>query len=555
VLAGIGLLAAGPALRACQTPSTKSRSAATQTARTASVTTPPVVSVYGRPGSFGQLSGRTALPSGQAVTTVGVPSWGFGAGQSAYMSAVTSDGVVVMATTPYTDNQLQPTARDMELGVFDPTSTKFTRVQIPTTAGYSSVTEPGGSYGGADIGDVQVVGSGSQERVIFASAVPYHGWDIARYGQFPSIGALGPSSNGWTVAAGFSETADQLAATAPSVSGVVLTGNAFGQPYHDGRGLCEIALLPASGHLVVTQYFGPSLSDQQGGLLVIDAAGNLKASWRYPQVTHAGRSIRCLVREVESDPSSSFGDERFVVVCDSFDNVTNESLPFPVQEFSYDARNGTVRPTSVPVQCSSDGSRVESTKFGVDGTLYVARTKPDGMTADRMAVYRKGALAAAAPPVSGWASTKWGTVVGPAQFVDGTQSTGLQRSLALDPATGAILVAGISGLLVAVVGGAGSARVTATVDMGLDFLTDRNSHMIGIRKGAVDVTRRLLWLPIPQLSTTSTYPAASYPALDQWLYCFRLDTLLGPTIAEKARSRPWGVTPPAQPDRSARLRW
>lgn len=550
VLAGIGLLAAGPALRACRTPVAK-----TAPARSAAVTTRPVVSVYGRPGSFGQLATRTSLPTGQTVTTVGVPSWGFGPGQSAYMSAVTSDGSVVMATTPYTDNQLCPTGNDMELGVFDPTDARFSRIVVPTTAGLTAVTEPGSAYGGGDIGDVQVVGSGSHERVVFVSAAPYHGWDIARFGQLPSLGALGPGPSGWSLNAGYTMTGDQLAATAPGVSGVVVNGNAFGQTYGDGRGLCEIALLPASGHLVVSQYFGPSMSDQQGGLLVLDAAGNLEASWHYPQATYRGRSVRCLVREVESDPTGTYGDERFVIVCDTFDAVTNATIPFPVQEFSYDARTGTISPTSAPVQCSSDGSRVETTKFGMDGTLYVARTKPDGLTADRMAVYGKGALAAAAPAGSGWATSRWGTVVTPAQFVEGTQNTGLQRSLALDPVSQAILIAGVSGVLVAVQGGPGRARATASVDMGLQFLVDRTSHMVGIRKGAVDAARRLLWLPVPQLTMATSYPQTSYPILDQWLYCFRLDALLGSTAADKARSTSWGETSPAKRNSSARLHW
>jgi hypothetical protein len=516
----------------------------------------PVVSVYGRPNSFGQLAGKATLPGGQSVSTVSVPSWGFGPGQAAYMSAVTSDGVVVMATTPYTDNQLCPTSSDMELGVFDPSAARFSRVVVPTTAGATAVNAPGSSYGGGDIGDVQVVGSGGSERVVFVSAAPYHGWDISRFGQLPSLGALGRGAGGWSLNAGYSMTGDQLAATTSTVSGVISTGNGFGQTYRDARGLCEIALLPASGHVVVSQYFGPSMEDQQGGLLVFDASGNLKASWHYPQATYHGRSVRCLVREVESDPSGRYGDERFVIVCDTFDAVTNATVPFPVQEFSYDAGTGTITPTSAPVQCSTDGSRVETTKFGLDGTLYVARTKPDGLTADRMAVYAKGALASAAPAGTGWATSRWGAVVTPAQFVNGTQNTGLQRSLALDPVSKAILVAGVSGVLVAVQGGPGQARVTASVDMGLDFLADRNTHMIGIRKGAVDAARRLLWLPVPQLTTATSYPNASYPALDQWLYCFRLDALLGPTDgSDRSGTNGWGVPPSSRPPDDSRLRW
>ena len=151
--------------------------------------------------------------------------------------------------------------------------------------------------------------------------------------------------------------------------------NAYGQTLTNGRGLCELALLPASGHVVVTQYFGPSMNNQQGGLLVVDAQGNVKASWQYPTATYRGRPVKCLVREVESDPTGKVGDERFSIICDTFD-ANNNPVPFPCRS-SPTTRAGprSVR-VSGAVQASADGSRMETAKYGNDGTLYVARTRP-----------------------------------------------------------------------------------------------------------------------------------------------------------------------------------
>ncbi len=506
-LLGASLIAAVPAIDAC------------------TLAKPgPLMSLYGRGGSFGGLNGRTKLLGGQSFATVAVNNWAFGAGQAAYMSAVTSAGAVVIATTPYTDNQMQPTATTMELGCLLPGTRQFQRIVVPSTTGKTSLVGYGSSYGGGDIGDVQVVGSGASERVLFSSVVPYHGWNTQTDGQLPSLGALAPTSGGSVrLDTGLDRTAAQLASSGVNVA-LPRMANAYGQTLTGGRGLCEMALLPASGHVVVTQYFGPSLNNQQGGILVVDAQGNVKASWQYPAATYHGRPVKCLVREAESDPTGVLGDERFSIICDTFD-ANNNPVPFPVQEFSYDARRATIRPMTGAVQASADGSRMETAKYGKDGTLYVARTKPDGLTADRIAVYRKGRLASVAPATSTWSTVGWNGYVPPDQLIRGSDTTGLVRSLALDPHTGALIVTGLNGVLLAVRGAVGRAAVTASFDIGLNQLVDRNRYNVGIRKGAVDAARRALWIPVPQLDMTG-YPAGSYPRLDQWVYRVDLKQLL-----------------------------
>ncbi len=507
---GASAIAAVPLIQACELPGFG-----------------PTVEIFGRPGSFGALAGHNKVPTGQSFAVAPVPNWGFGPGQSAYMSAVTRDGTVVMATTPYTDNQLQPTGTTMEVGYLQPARRNFGRVVIPTSKGARAVAGQGSRYGGADIGDLQVVGSGSAERVMFCSAAPYHGWKVSQHGQFPSFGSLSRTSGGgFTVSQRL--TADQMARQTRATAMMPAYQNAYGESVHNSRGLCEMALLPRSGHIVVSQYFGDS-SIYEGGLVVIDAAGHVKATFQYPAVRYRGVSIRCGVREVESDPSSKYGDERFVIVCDAVD-PNNRVVRFPVQEFSYNARNGTIRPTSLPVQASADSSRMETAKYGLDGTLYVARTRADGLVADRVAVYRKGALASRAPVHAGWATNAFNTVVRPDQFVAGTQATTLVRSIAVDPVTGAILTTGMSGTMQALTGRVGQVRVHAQINFGLDYLTNRSTHTIGVRKGSVDAVRRALWVPIPQLTTAAadrSYPWGSVPRLDQWLVRVDLSRVLG----------------------------
>ena len=484
-----------------------------------------MVQLYGRNGSFGSLAPSKRLPSGQSFSTVPVSGWGFSTGHSAYMTAVTGSGCVVIGTTPYTDNQLQPTASTMELGYLVPGTRRFNRVTVPSTLGKATLSAPGSRYGGGDIGDVLVVGSGARERVLFCSAAPYHGWNPRSEGLLPSFGALQPtSSGGVTLDAAMSRTANQMAAGTNTMR-MPLMDVGGGQTIANSRGLNEMAQLPASGDIVITQYFGPSMQNQQGGILVMDSSGRVKASWQYPAATFRGWSIKCLVREVDTDPTGVIGDERFVIICDAF-YPSEQPAPFPAQEFSYNARTGTIRPVSVPFQASGDGSRMETAKYGVDGSLFVARTKTDGLSAADVAVYRKGRLALVAPAGPNWATTAWSRVVAPDQFVSGTQGTGLVRSIALDPISGSILVTGLSGQLLASRGTAGRARVAASLDLGLNNLVDRYTRNVGVRKGAVDAARRALWLPVPQLSTAS-YPSASYPNLDQWLYRVDLHQFVG----------------------------
>ncbi|WP_239332115.1 hypothetical protein [Frankia sp. CiP3] len=485
--------------------------------------------LFGAPGSFGDRAGDTQL------ATVGVAGWGFGPGQAAYMSTVTSDGTVFTATTPFSDNQAQPTGTGMELAVFEPASVSFTRLVIPSSTGRTELPRAETRFrgvGGADVADVAVIGAGPDERVMFVSAMPYFGWDTAVYGELPTLGQIRRPARGgsWRYDPAHSWTTDQLAATAPpETSGRAFPREAGGEP-RSPRGPAAISKLPGSGHLVIAQYFGAgSLGTEQGALLVVDSTGRVRASWQYPETHVFGIPVVVSPREVVADPTSRAGDERFVLISDCR-TADNRVVSFPIQEFSYAAGTGSraagrITPRSLPVRAAADNSRMETACFDGNGTLYVARTRADGLRAATLAVYPKigseRGLVSRTPTVDGWPAQSWGALNPPEYFVAGTGEGGLIRSIVLDPASGAIVLAGLDGT-VQVIRPSGQGRhmtfvVGRPVDIGLRGLRGPSTRYIGVRRGAVDAHRGVMWLPVNQLVLDAIpWPYPPFK-LDQWL--------------------------------------
>jgi hypothetical protein len=451
------------------------------------------------------------------------------------MSAVTSDGTVFTATTPFSDNQAQPTGTSMELAVFEPGPGRFTRLVVPSTTGRTELprAEPGfRGVGGADVADVIVIGSGHEERVVFVSAVSYFGWDTAVYGQLPVLGQVCRPTRGrpWRYDPTRSWTTDQLAATAPpGVSATAFPHEGRSEPRWS-RGPAAISRLPVSGHLVVAQYFGAeSLGTDQGALLVVDTAGRVRASWQYPEIRVFGVPVVVNPREVVVDPTSGAGDERFVLISDCR-TADNQVVSFPVQEFSYVAGTGRraagkIIPRSIPVRAAADNSRMETACFDANGTLYVARTRADGLHAAALAVYPKigseRGLVSRTPAVDGWPMRSWGALNPPEYFVPGTDAGGLVRSIVLDPDSGAVIFAGLDGTVQAVRPSGQGRNMTFAVgrpvDIGLSGLRGSSIRYVGVRRGAVDAHRRVMWLPVNQLVLDAIpWPYPPFK-LDQWL--------------------------------------
>ncbi|MBX6389259.1 MAG: hypothetical protein IRZ08_09725 [Frankia sp.] len=491
-----------------------------------------LLSVFGAPGTF------AGLARSGTVATVDVPGFGFGPGHAAFMSTATDDGTVFIGTTPFTDDPIMPTASTMEVGAFYPGTGHFDRIMIPSSAGHTSVPSPNPAHlgvGGADVADLVVLmDPDGGQRVLFVSAMPYHGWDTRANGQFPSIGQLRRDGAGiWRYEPDGALTGDDLAGLAPPAAAGQAFPAAGPTVPRSARAPVSIVRLPRSGHLVIAQYFGTPGGTRSGALLVLGLDGRTRAWWQYPATTPLGTPTVVNPREVVADPTSEPDDERFVLISDCFtaDGVT---LPFPVQEFSYSASTGQIVPRSAPVRATQDGTRMESACFDHAGNLYVARTRSDGLRADAMAVYakigRERSLVTRAPATPGWPDL-FGIECRPDYFLAETARGGLVRSFTADPVTGAILLAGLEGLLQVVrASGSGEAMTfsTTAIELGLDHLRGPASRYIGVRRAAIDGPRRLMWLPVNQMVLDAIpWP---YPPfrLDQWLFRIDLDMLLRP---------------------------
>lgn len=492
------------------------------------------VRLFGAAGSFVGFAGRSHLPSGESVATVPVPGWRFGAGQAAFGCAVVQDGSVIVGTTPFSDNPLQPTGADMELGVLRPDAPAFRGITVPSTRGNTILPgNTGGGVGGGDVSAVVPLPGGSPARVMFISTAPYHGWDVSSYGELPSIGQLVRTDTGWKYDDDRSRTAQDLAAESPATIADAAFPLRDGGP-RDNQGTTDAIVLPRSGHVIVAQYFG-SGSNESGGLLALDPrSGRVLGFWKHPSIQVFGQQVICHPRQLAADPSSKRGDERFTVVYDTFDPAGG-TVPFPIQEFSYRSDTGVIQPVSTAVRAAQDGTRMELAQFLTDGTLVVARTTQDGSSAATMAVYDKSSgersLARYPPVPSGTdgGDSAWGATCPPDMLVAGTDRGGLVRSLSVDQKTGRVLLGGLNGLVQSVHRkGSGKHRHWQTgkvVNLGLDLLRTPQRYPIGLRQGAIDDKRRLLWLPCNQLTLgVVPYPVPPFP-LDQWIYAVSLDDL------------------------------
>ena len=471
--------------------------------------------------------------AGVAINTVDVNNWRFGPGQSAFICVLARDGSVLIGTTPFTDNPLQPTAADMEIGVLEPDTTDFHLIIVPSSTGHDVLPGIGtAGVGGGDVANL-VQPSGSSREALFVSTAPYHGWAINPYGELPSLGRLNRTKDGWRYEPEGSLTGAELAARSSASDARTFFPDQSGSP-RSSRGMSDIVVLPRSGHLIIAQYFG-SATEQSGAFVAFDPkSGRVVGGWQIPPVTVYGNPVICHPRQLSVDPTSVEGDERFVAVFDTFDNQ-GATVAFPLQEFSYRHASGTIEPVSTAVRAAQDGSRMELAQFLPDGTLVVARTKPDGLSAATLVAYRKSggerSLADHPPQYVSGVDTVWGETCVPDEVVADTDRGGLVRSLSVDPANSNVLVGGLNGILATVAtkarGGKKAWRVSARLDLGLKLLRTPQRYAIGIRQGTVDLRRRVLWLPCNQL-TLGQLPWPVPPvALDQWVYAIALDTTAG----------------------------
>lgn len=449
----------------------------------------PPVTVFGRAGSFG-----TAIGSA-------VAGWGFLPGQSAYFAAVDSLGRVFIADEPQTDNQADPTATTMAISVFDPSAARFTNLVVPTSTGAQSATAANG-VGGADVGDIHVIGG---ERLAVLSSAPYNGWNAVQLGVYPTYATVGLRTS--SLASSF--TGAQLRAASTAGAGVCNRAlpTSFG-PVADCGGLAEFAVLPKSGFLAVSRFW-------DNGVVILDPTGRIVAALDYP----AG--IDAHAREVDADPTSKAGDERFLVI---FDTFGTPQPPFVAQEFRWTGK--VIEPVTVPFTTGGTSHGVamgtETAVYDHDGNLWIAEARSRTLDGGRLVRYSRSSgltkLRSACAAIPGDVAKGWGTACAPDLTTDVTTGHALVRSLTDDAARHRVVAVTMDGTVATAAGTGG--RVVLRLP--LDALVDRTRFWIGPRKGATDPTRSWLWVPIQQTRTSAC--AGCAPAvLDQWLV--RIDLL------------------------------
>ena len=517
---------------------------ATPTATPTPNPTPNAI-LYGSSGTFGSLASASALPTGQTLQAVSVTNWGFNPGESEFFSALAPDGEIVLGTNPQTDNEVYPTADQMNLGVFDPVANTFRNIVIPTSNGTIHATNPFQSVGGASVDGLITAIIGGQPKIVFTSSVPYDGWDVSKNGEFPVLGYLDMPSGGIQYDQALSLTADQIASnSALGATACPSSNNLFNQQVASCHGFAEMEQLPLSQNFVITQYF-PLSGTHSGGIVVMNPQGAVLARYQYPDISDGqGGYLSVRPREVDVDPTSTGNLEYFAIIFD-VSTSTGSQANFPLQEFAFDRTTNQIIPISAPIlsggtNSSGQSYRFETAKYDSLGNLWATQAVTNSLAGGPIVVYANNsgvrtALEQTCGVPSGWSGANWGQICTPDQTASNTGTYGQTRSFTEDPQTHTMFAATIGNSLMRVKqSGSGASLILTTlpaINMNLDALRAISSGYIGVRKGVVDPVTRSFYIPVVQVyspSVCSTWPSTTpCPAqtLNQWLYRFDLNAL------------------------------
>jgi len=505
-----------------------------------------VITVTGSAGSFGTLGATTPTdvnaPQSVSVSTSSPASWGFGAGESAWFTTLTNEHELAIANLPQSGNPLEPTADHMAVSMWNPAATPpFVNFVIPTSTGMTTALQKGSTLvGGADVEDVQDIPArfARPERIAFTSAAPYWNWDPLVVGEYPTLGFLKRTTKGWQYDQATSKTAEQIAAstrnTALADSACPVSGS-----IRDCKGFTEIALLPVSNDLVVTQYF-PNSGLTSGGIVVLSPTGALLARYQYPQVSAPGNSTQLSIapREVKSDPTGTRGNERFVVIFDTY-SPTKAPLPFAAQEFVFNSRTKQITPGTIAFRSDQTGNYAFSTSlYDSSGNLWLAQHVSGALNAGPLLRYTRAELNTCAPGTN-W-TQNYGQTCAPHDNIAESKNLGDSTSLDEDTATHDILNTTLAGYLQVIAPSGSTYQQKLVINLGLGVLVNRFKLLIGPHKGTVDATNRLYYIPIQEMQNdvsnnssacgyghTPATPPCPPPLLNQWLYTVDLFQLLG----------------------------
>lgn len=284
------------------------------------------VTLWQRPGSGFQTDGL--MSTGQTFRVINRDSFVFGGGQSAWFPAVMSDGKVIIPGQPFTATSFEPTSNHMEYEVFDPFTQILSSYNIPTSTGIITTVSPSFTYqGGADIEDSQQIFLASGEEIcVMVAGRPYNNWRVSTTGYYPAITVLKKAAGSWVYDPVRSKTSLDMFNSNPTDAATNSswpTGtNTFSETFYSARNMAEMtAPFPHSNCFAVTKYDDKTGSGQQSGVLTIIDPETMavQVSFLLPNCSDSeGSPLGSHCREVQSDPSSSLDDERFILLCDQF---------------------------------------------------------------------------------------------------------------------------------------------------------------------------------------------------------------------------------------------
>lgn len=329
------------------------------------------------------------------MVRITVPGWAFPAGRQAHRAVVTADGTVLMAGR---DNGSViamppvPTSGEMVVGAYDPRANQFTMIPMRTSTGKERVVDTAGRPAGPTVSDLERIRDGA--AVAFVAESMPSAETAESEGLWPAFGILTAVDGAWQVATG-SGWANQWTHADLPRSGLAETTTG------------EIASLP-SGDLIVTQRHAAPDDRRNGALLALrvtgpDAAGRfavrVMGRYTYPTVrnpaTGSADVLRISPTAIQADPTGTPGDERFAVtlVAESEETGLN---PVVLQEFSYDAGTGRIRPVSAPlIPGDRIGDRPADPFFGYGAMHYdwqgnVWVTRLNVFNGGKLAIYVSG---------------------------------------------------------------------------------------------------------------------------------------------------------------------
>jgi hypothetical protein len=322
------------------------------------------VLVLGPIGGMSQALGIAKTSTGHRVHCHEIPGMQFEPGMGPFFSQVLPDGTVAMPQLQLAISQATNTGLSMSMGFWSQRESAFYTVKVPTTTGAFEVPVPGDTAGGADLSDCTVVTFSTvfgPETILFAlSALPYRGWNITTYGEWPVLAAfkLDATTGRWAYYPTRSIWPATLRASDPlyGTQAWPTTLNTYGQTVTTTLLPAEVVTLPHSQHLAIAVY-APRSGRRVGAVAVIDADAKAQAGYyEFPDWTSpSGYLLKAFPRDINADPTSDVDDERILLNLDTFGqpNETWNTIIYATGGFWRISWNGNFT-ASLPLGAEAD---------------------------------------------------------------------------------------------------------------------------------------------------------------------------------------------------------